>query len=513
MKVRLFTTPCLCALAISASSQVYFGLAWQVSLGGSNAEIGRSICPTTGGYWLLGETYSNNAQVSGNHGVIDFWLARINDLGSLTWQRAYGGTNSDRSYALCGTNDGGCVMVGGSVSNDGDVSGNHGGYDVWAVRVNSVGELIWQRSLGGAMEDCGRAVIETPDGGFLVTGYARSNDGDVIGHVGATTGADFWTLRFDTDGVLIWQSTLGGTLNDMAYGLCLADDGGSFIVGEAFSSLPGAHGMRDAWVCRLDPDGELLWSTLLGGSLNDMAYDVIATPDGGAMVVGETESNDGDVVGSHGGTDGWVVRLSSTGGVLWQRPLGGSDNDSFSSIIQAGNGRYLLGGTTESVNGNVSGIHGLQDTWLALIDSEGTLLWQNCYGGSATDLGAHLTASPWGGAVLVGSSGSTDGDATNNHGLMDMWAVRLDDFSGIAAYEESLLLVHPNPATNLLWVSLGTRETTRVMIQDINGRVAGSYLVRGPEASIDLSGIAPGAYSIIATDAGLRSANRLLIVK
>lgn len=485
--------------AFSAAGQTFYGIEWQTSLGGSLAEEAYGVCTVPTGYLVLGGTASVDGQVAGNHGGQDLWLAHIDDSGVMTWQRALGGTNQDWGYGVASFTDGGCAVVGEVTSNNGDVSGNHGSLDAWVAHLDPAGELIWQRAFGGSGGDGAYAVAVMPDSGLMLTGHAKSSDGDVIGHQGAGIHSDFWTLRLSPSGELLWQSTIGGSLNDIAHGLEVLGDGGAIVVGETFSQdgqVVGAHGMRDVWVCRLSPDGELLWSTALGGSQDDIAYDVLATTDGGVLVVGETQSNDGDVYGGHGGRDAWVIRLGSTGGVLWQRPLGGSGNDYFSAVVQASPDSYLIAGRTTSVSGNVGGNHGMEDVWLALIGEPNTLLWQACYGGSLNDRGRAMVAAPSGGYVLAGASSSSDGDVTFNNGQTDFWVARLGDYTAIRAVADPLVQISPNPAIGMLKISLPIGQIAIVSLVDMQGREALRATAQGSIIWLDVGDLSPGIFCV-----------------
>ena len=155
---------------------------------------------------------------------------------SIQWEKTFGGTGFDHAYSICGTSDGGYIIVGYSGSENGDAVGNHGEEDVLAIKLGADGAPEWKKSLGGSGDDCASSVIQTADGGYVLAGWSDSHDGDV-------------------------------TRN---------------------------HGGADAWVVKLGAGGELEWQKSLGGSKYEEATSIIGTPDGGYVFAGASSSNDGD---------------------------------------------------------------------------------------------------------------------------------------------------------------------------------------------------------------------------
>ncbi len=203
------------------------------------------------------------------------------------------------------------LWLGGTFSNDGDVSGNHGIVDSWIVKLNSSGDIIWQKCFGGTDDDVAFSIQQTSDGGFIVAGYTSSNDGDVSGNHG---GGDYWVVKLDSSGTIQWQKCLGGTDNDEAKSIQQTSDGGYIVAGETWSNdgdVSGNHGNSDYWVVKLNSSGDIEWQKCLGGTVKDIAKTIQQTSDGGFIVAGYTNSNDGDVSGIHGDYyDFWVVKLN-----------------------------------------------------------------------------------------------------------------------------------------------------------------------------------------------------------
>jgi hypothetical protein len=309
-------------------------------------------------------------------------------MGNLKWQKCLGGSEDDFGYAIQPTADGGYILTGFTASIDSNVSGNHGKYDVWIVKLNSSGTLKWQRCLGGSEDDIGNSIQQTNDGGYIVSGQTRSNDGNVRGQHGED---DFWIVKLNKKGNFVWQRCLGGSDKDISYSVKQTLDDGYITVGSTASTngdVSGKHEGQDFWVVKLNKDGFFQWQQCLGGSGSDIASSVYQS-DNGFVVTGYTTSNDGNVSGNHGKEDVWVTRLSKNGKLQLQYCYGGSDHDfSLASQVTTDKGT-ILGGYTYSNNGDVSGNHSLPnlpDYWALKIDVYGNMQWQKCLGGSNDDV-------------------------------------------------------------------------------------------------------------------------------
>jgi hypothetical protein len=168
-------------------------------------------------------SYSTNGQVGSNHGDDDFWLVRTDARGNIQWSRIYGGSQGDYPGKMTLCSDGGYILFGDTYSNDGDVSGNHGDGDYLVIKVDSTGNILWQKCFGGTSKEVSNDIISTPDSGFLLTGCTLSSDGNVTGNHGFY---DCWMVKLDQDGNLQWEKSLGGTSADIGVAVINAREGG-----------------------------------------------------------------------------------------------------------------------------------------------------------------------------------------------------------------------------------------------------------------------------------------------
>ena len=170
---------------------------WQKSFGGSMLETAACIQQTTdGGFILAGNSNSNDGDVSGNHGTYDYWVVKLSTVGAIEWQKSLGGSSGEMAFSIQQANDGGYIVAGYSISNDGDVSNAVGFVDSWVVKLTSIGAIEWQKSLGGSAVETANSIQQTNDGGYIVGGTSSSNDGDVSGNHGGN--GDYWVVKLNT---------------------------------------------------------------------------------------------------------------------------------------------------------------------------------------------------------------------------------------------------------------------------------------------------------------------------
>ncbi|MEO8770290.1 MAG: T9SS type A sorting domain-containing protein [Ferruginibacter sp.] len=345
---------------------------WDKTLGGTNDEIPHKIQQTSdGGYIVVGSTRSNNTgDVGSNHGGLDYWVVKLNNLGAIVWAKTFGGSNDDIAYGVQQTNDGGYIVCGESYSTDGDITAAHGDRDYWVLKLDSFGNLVWQKSLGGSGVDFfANSIKQTTDGGYIVTGGTSSTDGDVS-NPNAVFGIA-WIVKLNAGGSIEWQKTYGSlSTGEYGSGICQTNDGGYAATGTCYGNsgdVTGNHGLTDFWVIKLDALGNLIWQKSFGGTMLDEPKCIIQCSDGNLLVTGLTFSTNGDITGNNGNADYWVIKVSMTGSLIWQKTLGGSSGEFAMSISESADHGYVIGGSANSSNsGDVGTNHesGFGDYWI-----------------------------------------------------------------------------------------------------------------------------------------------------
>ncbi len=411
-------------LPVQAQQKACVQPLWSMHYGGSGQEQFQRIIPSAGGGFVaVGYTESSDGDVSTALGGRDVWVVRLDSLGQLMWELTLGGSQDEVGKDVLELPDGGLLVLASTSSTDGHVSGHHGAEDVWVVRLDASGKILWSRAYGGPLSESAERLLGTGDG-FVVVGYSQSASGDVPFNRGDF---DYWIFKIDMAGNVLWSKTYGGSLADWAYGVSPSSDGNLLVCGSSFSSdgdVLGNLGFYDFWVIKLDLQGQLLWAKNFGGPLEERLYDSQAAPDGGVLMVGTSLSTSGDVPGNYGSYDAWLLRLDADGQLLWSRHFGGAQEDRAFAVKSLGEG-WLVGAFTSSADGTVSSNHGLKDAWLLRLDDAGNLLWEKNFGGTAEDRFFALAIAPSGAYAAAGLSASADFDLDGNHGLRDAWVIEL----------------------------------------------------------------------------------------
>lgn len=451
---------------------------WQKSYGGTNIDGGYVLEQSTDGDYLIGGmTRSNDGDVTGIHGYNDFWVVKINSLGIIQWQKALGGPGNEQIFAMDKTSDGGSILGGIAEYNGGNVTGAHGNSDFWVVKLNNLGTLEWQKTFGGTNFEVVNSIQQTSDGGYIVGGYTNSTDGDLAG-TGSRIYPDSWIIKLSSMGEIQWQKILTGSDYEIVHDIQQTADGGYIVASETASSNSGAtgyHGQADFWILKLDSLGTIQWQKAFGGSQQDFPERIQQIADGSYIVVGYTSSNNGDVTNQHGSYDYWVVKLSSSGVLQWQKTLGGANYDRATDVQQTSDGNFIISGFTYSNDGNITTNQGDADCWIVKLSTDGTILWQKTIGGSAEDDGFSIKQTADNGYLFIGFSKSNNGDITGNHGNgnSDMLAIKLSpDLLNTTAFQNQSLTVFPNPASNKIYLQISDDASIKqVTVTDLMGKV------------------------------------------
>ncbi len=473
IKVHILISISVC-LAFSCFGQGT--IQWQNSFGGSDTEFGNSIRQTfDGGFIVLGESISDDGDVTATHTNYEYWIIKISNSGLLEWQKTLGGSNAEIGLSVRQCTDSGYILAGYTGSYDGNITYNHGDRDFWIVKLDVDGNMEWQRTLGGSYTDFAYDIEQTSDDGFIVTGESNSVDGDVTGNHGND---DIWVVKLDSLGNIIWQNSFGGSQTDRSRGIRQTNEGGYIVAGETSSNdgdVTGLHGGYDFWIVKLSDVGAIEWTKTLGGSNHDYAMEIKQTFDGGFIMVGESNSNDGDVTGNHGIGDYWVVKVDSLGNIEWSKSYGGTSADVPLSVIQTRDSGIVVAGYSSSTDFDITNNNGNSDVWILKLDQSGSLLWQSTYGGAGFEQAMSVIECFDGALACVGFSEYISGDVTINHGSFDYWVLKLSTSTGLSESSIDFMkpIIYPQPITfsSVISFDLLHSEKLKIQIYDIQNKL------------------------------------------
>jgi hypothetical protein len=501
MKLRIFFLSGLLEMIFFASI-AQPSIEWQRCFGGSEVdEPSGVIACSDGGYLIFGSSrsqfeFEQNGDVFGHHGgYYDGWVFKINSEGEILWTKCFGGSSEEQFRSGFETSDGDYIIGGYSSSSDYDVTINYGLYDIWIIRIDSEGELIWEKSFGGSSLDRLSHLEPTFDGGFILCGVSLSQDGDLQDNNG---GFDSWVAKIDPMGNIEWQKNYGGDNSDQAYMIKQTDDGGYILLNSSSSDngdVLVANGSSDIWVLKLNSVGDILWQSSIGGSGWDAGYTIFETIDGGYLIGGLTDSNDGDLNSNFlSGNSGLTVKLSAEGNLNSVFVIGGSEHESL-SYIGSEDSNYLLAGATYSNDGNILDNNGQSDLWVIKVNDSFEVLWSRCYGGSQLDYFDHMLKLT-DGYLLVGETYSNDGDVSGNHGGTDVWVLKLsEDVYVKEDVAESLIEVFPTNATDQLYVKSNSLfKGYMFSIVDMTGKEVKTGIINADQIEIGISDLPSGPY-------------------
>ncbi len=495
---------------------------WQKKYGSQHDEYGKSIRQTGDGGYLVA-TSSRDTSFPGSKGLYDILLTKIDKVGNVQWSKMYGGSDDDEirgtAHTVVQTEDGGFVVAGVTRSDDGDVSGAHDTLwlfmDVWVFKVDSVGNLLWQRSIGGLGDDQAYAIQPTADNGFLVVGNTSSNDGDMSGIHGAPSSLgyyapDIFVVKMNAAGAIQWQRSYGGVSFDvLSNGLYPMNDGNYLISGRTQSADGDVTGKfagtdYDNWLIKIDGTGAIIWEKCLGGSISDQDFGFAQKPgDHGFMLATTNASTDSTFAGLSRRYDYCLLRMDSTANVQWIKTYGGSRNEALSKIITTNDG-YLLAGGSYSEDGDVGMHHGLpgtMDAWLLRVDDTGKILSNRVFGGEEIDVISNIIETADGGYVCAGFTSSTGGNFISlpSFGGYDTWVMKLAQPDGVGVVQNNSALpevkLFPTICDEHLQVEFATTPNdVEIVLFDGSGRQVYRSRIVEKRVTIQTKALPSGAY-------------------
>jgi hypothetical protein len=416
MKNIYFIT--LLSLCLVAQGQ---DIVWQKTLGGSNNEVELfSYLDEEGILYIGGNSNSDDFAPFGPLQNDDGLMLKLGDFANIQEGFTYGGTSTDEFFSMC-IIGGEHYFFGTSYSTDGDVNNEVQEADAWLLKTDMNGEILWSKLIGGTAPDFGMDMKATADGAIVCTILSSSSDEDLPLNSGVK---DAWVIKVDSEGETVWSSHFGTEENDWLETIIPLSDGG--IIGVGYIDVnPGPGTNLDFLVLKLNTAGELVWQTSYGSSSPDFAFDAVELGNGDLFIGGYSAGDNGAVAANYGGNDGWLIRLNAEGELLGEQNYGGTDTDLFHSMSMSPWGSLLIGGSTSSVDGDILSNQGDRDFWLLEVDMLGNIINSQTYGGSGFEYLNTISVSEEGEIYLSGKTDSSDGDVTQSFGGDDGWVLRV----------------------------------------------------------------------------------------
>lgn len=500
---------------------------WRLCIGSRNNEEGAIVRELSTGDFLVA---GNTVDTKGNRQIL---IARVSKDGKLVWQKTLGGTGDDRLASIELSDNQYFFLSAETNSNNGDVSGNHGGYDTWILKIKiDTGVPLWKKTVGGSGDEYTRTVQKTPEGGVILCAMTRSTE--LPGYKGET---DALIAKLSSAGVQEWIKLMGNTSSDQEMMIRVRPLGDyilSLVTDKNDGDFSGTNQGGDIWVQQIFSNGALGWKNNFGTNAREGLNDLQIMADNRILI-------DGTIGGNI-----LVLNISQDGNLIWQKSFGGSRQDATVAVRTTTDGGYFIMGLTNSNDGDVLGSHttsanNTYDTWLIKLNADGTMAWNRAYGGTGQDwfcdcgtvpsffwardpINMRNPANYFSSAFLQDGSGnfyfavpttSKDGDVTGIHSgktgatRTDIWFVKITAAPGTARMSTQPILenkfthsLYPSPAREQVFVSFTAMESGRIIIELYTAqglKIRSQQLspsVRGQvyRQSIDVSRLPVGSY-------------------
>ncbi|OGF58631.1 MAG: hypothetical protein A2Y62_02570 [Candidatus Fischerbacteria bacterium RBG_13_37_8] len=358
--INLFIMICI----LWAPGEAFAQLTWAHTYGGNNIEIATAILQTNdSGYIAAGYTNSFSA------GSYDVWIFKLDASGAIVWQKTFGGSDADYAYSIQQTNDN-CYIIAATTLSFGVSK-----LSTWVLKIDSAGNIIWQKIYSGSIIFAAKSIQQTSDDGYILAGYAEYQ----------MYVSDIWILKLDSSGNIIWQNIYGTQYEDYGYNIKQTSDGGFIVAGTS-------HNLT--WLLKLDNTGNVSWQRRFSFSPLNSLSEIIETNDGGYIATGfynGTYSKNDDI---------WIVKLTCVGMIEWEKIFGGTGSDYGTSILQTINGEYIVAGSASSFGA------GGYDICIMKIDQSGSIIWQKTYGWSSFENAYSIQETNDSGFVIAGRTGT-----------------------------------------------------------------------------------------------------------
>jgi hypothetical protein len=474
-----------------------------------------------GGLISGGTSYSDISfeKSENGRGNGDYWVVKTDKDGKIQWDKTIGGSDNDNLKSVIQTSDGGYALIGESRSNISfeKTENSRGQSDFWLIKLDGMGNIQWDKTVGGSGTEYIDHIEQTVDGGYILAG---STDSYMSGEKSENSrGAiDYWVVKLDANGNKVWDKTIGGNSYDWCSPFALTSDGGVIVGGFSLSNISGektenSRGSSDYWMVKLDSEGNIQWDKTIGGSADEWCHGLYQAADGGYIIGGSSVS---DISGekteyNRGGVDYWVVKIDKKRNVHWDKTVGGNGDDWCHMMIPTkADGAMIFGGSLSSASGDKSEYsRGGADYWLVNLDHKGQLLWEKTIGGYYDDWG-DAVAEPeknvfWIGGLSYSPIGADKTDFARDNG--DYWIVELNYAKHSSPKDstsnnvlsrlmqknlnEPAFTAYPNPVRNLLNISASSKAF--VSLTDQSGKIILTKTIEG-NGLIDFSKLPAGIY-------------------
>ncbi len=281
---------------------------WERNFGTSSTDIAYSVIETNDdGYLICGTTQVGTS--------FEASIVKYSETGDFEWSQLYGGTGSEIAFDAVQLPNGDYIIAGEATSINGDLPSDTQFFNdnYWIFRIDNIGNIVWSKVFGGSSSETCKSLVLTNDNNLICAGFTSSQDFFVSNPIGSK---DVWLLKIDLNGDVIWEESFGGTNVEEATDIIENPDGSLVVSGFTYSSdvdvMNNSYDRSDYWVFQTDSSGSLQWNAVYGGDDFEESIGLTRNNDGSYTIIGFSESNDGDVPGNNGDEDFWTVKIDAS---------------------------------------------------------------------------------------------------------------------------------------------------------------------------------------------------------
>lgn len=507
---------------------------WDKRFGGNVTEVNHSIINTKDNGFLIGG-YSTSG-ISGDKtqpswGLSDYWIVKTDSLSNKQWDKRFGGNSTDLLFSLYQDSDGEYLLGGYSVSDSSGDKTEHNRdvnliyADYWVVKIDSLGNKVWDKTFGGDSEDALESIIQAKDKGYILCGRSVSGiSGDKT--QASWGGTDGWVVKTDSVGNKLWDRRFGGSLNDNIYRVIETSDGGFLIGGISFSGISGdktemnwdsTFSTPDYWIIKLDSFGIKQWDKRYGGNNSDQLEWILQTVNGDYLLAGYSNSGlSGDKSQpAYGGTyDYWIIRLDNNGSKIWDKRFGGYSSDWGDVRISetADSGFFVAGLSYSPIGGDKSEANlGVGQTWMLKITNSGLKQCDKTVFTIGDDVLGSASYTNDSCYVVVNITDAGIGgykSQPNWNNSIDYWLIKFCDSTLTSTTDIQSKIsnfpIYPNPANNILTIQTPQFPIKNLKIFDTLGKeisISKNQISKNKnETQLNISSISSGIYLLRLTD-------------
>lgn len=485
-------------------------------LGFDNMYQTKIIKLNNGTYLICGATTTDNTGnlVVGNYGLEDYLIINFNSDFTINWQKNYGGISHDGAFDVISTNDGGFICLGYSDSPIGGnkTEVKYGDFDYWVIKFDELGNEIWQKTYGGNLADSGSEILKTNDGNYLLVGASSSS---VSGNKTTPNKGivDYWLVKIDDLGNIIWDKTIGGSGYEVISDSYIDDSGNIYLAGhsssnQSFDKTENSFGGKDVWIVKLSSNGDVIWSKTIGTDANErFAFFAF---DGKNIFINttlepNTTPNIGNVASQSSNGDFLLIKMDTSGTIVWDKKYGGNGYEDSQGIICVNSNLILFGISYSNISGDkTENSRGGADLWCVLVNgNNGNVIRDKTFGGVNDEFfGAVYQIDMNNFLLAINTNSSVSGDITSpTYGLDDIWLVDVSttiDLGVNKIKENSSISIFPNPLSTHFTIK--NDKYVSYIILDAQGQfISSSQLYKG-ENVIDVNQVKTGVYFLVLID-------------